>query len=183
MRTIQATGTKVLSFDVVPAFADGDHYLIPDDMTGEWVHTNPKVHEDLATRANKGFSDQWKPLVKMIKKWNQVRGHPIEPSFLIEVMALSLITGPWSGNHARELRQFFASAGAQIAEGWPDPAGVGPNVSDVLDGDSAKMTVARNALRGAEATCTAAINTDRAGRTGDALVAWRGLFGSLFPLS
>jgi hypothetical protein len=89
---------EVVSFDVVPAFANGDHYLIPDDMTGEWIHTNPKVHEDLASRANKEFADQWKPLIKMIKKWNQVQGHPIEPSFLIEVMALDLITGPWYGS-------------------------------------------------------------------------------------
>lgn len=108
---------------------------------------------------------------------------PDRASFLIEVMALKLITGPWTGNHARELRQFFASAGDRIDEGWPDPAGVGPNVSDVLDGDTAKMAIARNALRVAEAGCTTAINLERAGRTGDALAAWRTLFGPLFPLS
>jgi len=174
---------EVVSFDVVPAFTDGDHYLIPDDVQGEWVRTNPKVHAEKATTANQNFAEQWKPLVKMIKKWNEGNGHPIEPSFLIEVMALKLITGPWSGNHPRELRQFFASAAGRIDEGWPDPADVGPDISDVLDDDTAKMTRARQALRAAEAACTTAINLDRAGRTGDALAAWRALFGPLFPLS
>lgn len=183
VKIVDDVADEVMSFDVVPAFAHGDHYLIPDDVTGEWVHTNPKIHEEMATAANKNFAEQWKPLVKMIKKWNEVHGRPVEPSFLIEVIALSLITGPWTGNHARELRQFFASAADRIDDGWPDPAGVGPDVSDVLDGDTAKMTIARAGLRAAEAACTSAINLDRTGRTGDALGAWRALFGPLFPLS
>ena len=183
VKVVDDVTDEVVSFDVVPAFTHGDHYLIPDDVTGEWVHTNPKVHQDMATAANKSFAEQWKPLVKMIKKWNEVQGRPVEPSFLIEVVALRLITGPWTSNHARELRQFFASAADRIDDGWPDPAGVGPDVSDVLDGDPAKMTTARAALRAAEAACTVAINLDRTGRTGDALTAWRTLLGPLFPLS
>ena len=67
---------EVISFDVVPAFEEGDHYLIPDDRLGIWVSTNPKIHAELATTANKNFDGQWKPLVKMIKKWNQVHGSP-----------------------------------------------------------------------------------------------------------
>lgn len=174
---------EVISFDVVPAFEDGDHYLIPDDHLGIWVPTNPKIHAELASAANENFADQWKPLVKMIKKWNQVHGGPIEPGFLIEVMALDLITGTWTGSHAYELRQFFASAADRIADGWPDPAGFGPDISDVLDGDQAKMRRALTALRDAEAACTRAILLDRLGKTGEALSAWRSLFGGLFPLS
>ena len=174
---------EVVSIEVVPAFTHEDHYLIPDDVTGEWIHTNPKIHADMATAANKGFAEQWKPLVKMIKKWNDGAGRPIDPSFLIEVMALKLIISPWTGNHARELRQFFASAADRIDEGWADPANVGPDISDVMDGDPAKMATAQKALRDAEAACTSAINLERSGRTGDALGAWREVFGPLFPLS
>jgi hypothetical protein len=180
---VEDISDEVVSFDVVPAFAEGHHYLIPDDFTGEWVATNPKVHEDLAAATNKAFSDQWKPLVKMIKKWNEVNGRPIEPSFLIEVMALNLITGPWTGSHARELRQFFASAADRITDVWPDPAGLGPDVSGVLDEDPAKMAIAVKALREAEAACTNAITLEQTGVIGDALKAWRELFGPLFPLS
>jgi hypothetical protein len=180
---VDDVSAEVVSFDVVPAIAEGDHYLIPDDVQGEWIHTNPKIHGDRATEANQAFAEQWKPLVKMIKKWNEVQDRPIEPSFLLEVMALALITGEWTGDHRRELRQFFASAADHIDDGWPDPAGLGPDISDVLDADAAKMDQARSALRGAEAACTSAINLERSGHTGDALRAWRALFGPLFPLS
>ncbi len=180
---VEDVSDEVVSFDVVPAFAHNDHYLIPDDVLGEWIHTNPEIHRIKATSANQDFAEQWKPLVKMIKKWNEVHGRPIEPSFLIEVMALKLISGVWSGDHRRELRQFFASAADHIGDGWPDPAGVGPDISDVLDADPVKMEQARTALRSAEAASTAAINLERSGRTGDALAAWRALFGPLFPLS
>ena len=174
---------EVISFDVVPAFEDGDHYLIPDDKLGIWIPTNPKLHAELATAANQNFGEQWKPLVKMIKKWNHVHDNPVEPSFLIEVMALELITGPWTRSHAYEIRQFFASAADRITDRWPDPAHLGPDISDVLDADPSKMSRARTALRDAEAACTQAILLDQQGQTGYALGAWRSLFGQLFPLS
>jgi hypothetical protein len=183
VKIVDDISEEVMSFDVVPAFAHGEHYLIADDVLGEWIHTNPEIHRELARDANLNFAEQWKPLVKMIKKWNEVHGRPIEPSFLIEVMALALIRGEWTGDHRRELREFFASAAARISDRWPDPAHFGPDISGVLDSDPDKMNQARTALRDAEAACTVAINLERSGRTGDALAAWRELFGPLFPLS
>jgi hypothetical protein len=173
----------IVSFDVVPGFATGDHYRIPDDILGEWIATNPKVHAEKATTANQNFDGKWKPLVKMIKKWNDHDGSPIEPSFLIEVMALALVTGKWTGSYPYEIRQFFASAADRIDEGWRDPAHLGPDVSDVLDADTWKMVRAKDALRAAEKACTGALRLDRTGRTGDALDAWHDLFGPLFAKS
>jgi hypothetical protein len=173
----------VMSIDVVPAFEAGKDFEIPDDLLGVWITTNPKVHAAKATEANKAFSLQWKPVVKMIKQWNRHSGEPIEPSFLIEVLALHLLDGPWEGSYPYEIRQFFASAADRLADGWPDPAIVGPNVSDVLDGDSAKMNAARVALTDAERTCTEAIRVERAGRTGEALTIWQSLFGPTFAKS
>lgn len=71
----------------------------------------------------------------------------------------------------------------RIVDRWPDPADFGPDISDVLDGDQAKMRRAQTALREAEAARTRAILLDRQGKTGEALSAWRSLFGDLFPLS
>jgi predicted nucleotidyltransferase len=173
----------VMSCDVVPAFAKGDAYEIPDDTLGEWITTDPRVHADRATEANKTFSGQWKPIVKMAKKWNQYNGEPVEPSFLIEVLALRLLDGPWGGRYPYELRQFFASAADRLADGWADPAQLGPAVSDVLDGDSHRMDAARNALSAAESACTEALRLERSGRTGDALTEWQRLFGPTFSKS
>ena len=174
---------EVVSFDVVPALQDGEKYLIPDDQIGSWIATNPKHHKTLATEANKNYSDQWKPLVKMVKKWNDHAGSPVFPSFLLEVMALEIITGDWTGNYPYELRMFFATAADQIDRGWRDPACVGPNVSDALDNEPAAMSIARTALSDAEKTCTRAIGLARQGNNGAAIKAWRELFGPLFPAS
>lgn len=174
---------EVMSFDVVPAFADRNAYLIPDEVTGTWIKTNPEVHAAMATQANKDYGMCWKPLVKMIKKWNAHNGDPIEPSFLVEVMALDMLTGTWGGSYPRELRMFFADASARIGEGWKDPAGVGPDVSDDLDSDSTKLATATAALQQAEKACTQAFALDQRGRTGEALSAWQNLFGPLFSKS
>lgn len=175
------TDGDVMSFDVVPAFTDGDNYRIPDDTLGTWIATNPKVHADLATAANKGYDGQWKPLVKMIKKWNFHAGDPVVPSFLLEVLALDLISGGWAGPYPYELRMFFASAADRLADRWPDPAHAGPDVSDTLDADPVAMATARQALLAAEKACTRALGLERASNNGAAIREWRDLFGPLFP--
>ena len=38
------TDYRIVSVDVVPAFAAGDDYEIPDDDTGKWIKTNPEIH-------------------------------------------------------------------------------------------------------------------------------------------
>jgi hypothetical protein len=177
------TDGEVISFDVVPAVQDGDHYLIPDDQLGVWIATNPKEHKTLTTQTNKDYSEKWKPLVKMIKKWNEHAGSPVFPSFLLETMALEIITGGWTGNYPYELRMFFATAADQIDRGWGDPAKVGPDVSNALDSEPVAMSIARTALVDAEKACTAAIGLARGGNNGAAVTAWRALFGPLFPAS
>lgn len=112
---------EVVSFDVVPAFDAKAGYRIPDRDRDEWIGTDPEVHAQKATDANKAFSDEWKPVVKMIKKWNDHHDKPVKPAFLLEVMALSLVCPPWGGSYPRELRQFFASAADRLHEEWPDP--------------------------------------------------------------
>lgn len=173
-------GEQVMSFDVVPAFEVGNHYEIPDTITGGWIKTNPEIHKEKGVKANEAFSKEWKPLVKMIKKWNQVVGKPVKPSFLLEVMALQILVPPYS-NYTHELKTFFATASDRISETWNDPAGLGPPVSDQMD--STKIDEAKRALRKAEESITRALRYGREGRNGDALQEWRKLFGPLFPLS
>lgn len=178
-----AIDKQVASFDVVPAFEDSDAYTIPDRRQGGWIKTNPRIHAEKATAANEDFAKQWKPVVKMVKKWNDHHDKPVKPSFLLEVMALDLLTAPWGGSYPRELRQFFASAVASVDETWPDPAGLGPPVSTRLAEDPRQREQARQALREAEATCTEALRLEQTGRTGAALDAWQNLFGPRFAKS
>ncbi|HEX9015450.1 MAG TPA: CBASS oligonucleotide cyclase, partial [Chloroflexota bacterium] len=175
------TDDQVMSFDVVPAFALDDHYEIPDTATTSgWTETDPRVHADKALAAQRAYANEWKGLVRMMKKWNREQNKPITPGFLIEVMALEVLYPPFGGDYRRELQAFFASLADRIYDTWPDPAGLGPAVSDSMD--LQKCAEARTALRGAEEQAALAIRMEREGRNGEALKVWRALFGPLFPL-
>jgi predicted nucleotidyltransferase len=174
---------RVMSFDVVPAFANADHYRIPDRRQGGWIGTNPRIHAEKATAANAAFDKRWKPTVKMVKKWNDHHDKPIKPSFLIEVMALELLAPPWGGSYPREIRQFFSTAIRAIDLSWPDPARLGPEVTARLVEKPAERAQARLALQGAEQACTEALRLERDVGTSMALDAWQELFGPHFAKS
>ena len=179
------TDYRILSVDVVPAFPEDDDYEIPDSDTGQWIKTNPKIHAEKATAAHQAFSNEWKGLVRMVKYWNNNPRHgsdkPIKPSFLIEVMALECLYGGWQGQFDRELQSLFSTMADRIFDTWADPAGLGPPISNGMD--HVRKQRARDLLMQASRDATAAINLARQGRNGDALKAWRALFGPKFPLS
>lgn len=172
---------KVLSIDAVPAFESGsDEYEIPDKVTGTWIKTNPEKHKEQATAKNKELNQNWVPLVKMVKGWNRANGKPIKPSFLVEVMAEELVEAPFS-TYPNEVRNFFAAMEANIGRVWPDPAGLGPPVSDQMTTDLVKE--ARKALQEAQRKAALAARFEETGRQGEALRTWREILGDYFPLS
>lgn len=178
------TDYRIMSVDAVPAFASGDDYEIPDRDTGKWIKTNPETHAKKATAAHQAYSSEWKGLVRMIKYWNNNPRHgekPVKPSFLIEVMALECLHGGWHGRFDYEIQSAFATLADRIFDIWPDPAGLGPPVSDGMD--LARKTRARDLLNAASREASVAIDHVRRGRNGEALRAWRALLGPKFPLS
>lgn len=182
----ESEDVEVLSIDVVPAF-DAEKgktgYIIPDPATAAgWTGTDPEVHKEKATAANKAFDGEWKPMVKMVKKWNEFHGKPIKPSFLIEVMALDLLHPPFSSGYPYELKAFFATVTERIHDVWPDPAGLGPAVSDQMTKE--QIGIAVKACKEAVKNIDQAIWLVNQSRTGDALRVWRDkIFGPRFPLS
>ena len=178
------TDYRVVSVDVVPAFTVGDDYEIPDDDTGNWIKTNPEIHASKATAAHQAFSNEWKGLVRMVKYWNNNARHgekPVKPSFLIEVMALQCLYGGWQGRFDYEIQGFFSTLADHISDKWPDPAGLGPAISDGMD--EIRKQRAHQLLMAASSDATIAMDHARRGRNGEALRAWRALFGPRFPLS
>ena len=179
------TDYRIISVDVVPAFSAEDDYEIPDDDTGKWIKTNPETHAAKATAAHQAFSNEWKGLVRMVKYWNNNSKHgpdkPIKPPFLIEVMALECLYGGWHGRFDYELQGLFSTLADRIMDDWPDPAGLGPHISNGMD--AARKNRARELLLSAGREATLAIDHARQGRNGEALKAWRSLFGPKFPLS
>jgi hypothetical protein len=139
---------------------------------------NPDVHATESTAKNKSLDCKWVPLVKMLKAWNRHAGNPIEPSFLVEVMAQGLVDGPFK-SYPSEVRRFFAAALDGVNQEWPDPAGYGPPVSDQMT--SEKRMTAAVALRKAEVDATRAVRFEKEGRQGEALALWRDILGRYFP--
>ncbi len=178
------TDYRVISVDVVPAFENGSNFQIPDDGLGKWIGTNPKTHADKAIQVHQAYSNEWKGLVRMVKYWNNNPKHgekPVKPSFLLEVMAMECLHGPWGGQFDREMQGFFSTLSDRIFDEWPDPAGLGPPISDGMDLN--RQQRAQTLLRAAAREASLAINHTRQGRNGEALRAWRELFGPKFPLS
>jgi predicted nucleotidyltransferase len=178
------TDYRVISVDVVPAFEKDSDFQIPDDDLGKWIGTNPKIHAEKAVQAHQAYSNEWKGLIRMVKYWNNNPKHgekPVKPSFLIEVMAMECLHGPWGGQFDREMQGFLSTLADRIFDKWPDPAGLGPAISDGMD--LTRKQRAQTLLRAAAHEATLAINHSRQGRNGEALRAWRELFGPKFPLS
>lgn len=178
------TDEKVLSIDAVPAFSADDDYEIPDSTSGKWIKTNPEIHAKKAIAAHQAYSNEWKGLVRMMKYWNNNKKHgekPVKPSFLIEVMALDCLHGDFHGRFDYEFQSFFNTLADRIMDEWKDPAGLGPPISN--DMDAARKQRAREILEAASREVSNAIHLARQGRNGEALSAWRNLFGPKFPLS
>lgn len=175
------TDYRVVSMDAVPAVVSGVDYEIPDRNEGKWIKTNPKVHAEKAIQAQEAYNGEWKGIVRMLKYWNNHRDKPIKPSFLIEVMALECLHPPFGGRFDYEFQGIFSTLADRIFDTWKDPAGLGTPVSDMMTQD--KKQAACNALKQAAREATLAIDLVRQRKNGDALRAWRQLFGPKFPLS
>lgn len=172
-------GDDVMSLEVAPAFdRRGGGYEIPDTQSGGWIATNPRRHHELSSAKNAKCGEKYVPFVKMVKGINRELGEPVTPSFLLEVMALELVTPPF-GRYQDEIRWFLASAADQVANAWEDPAKLGPDVNSDMSANE-KRTAAR-ALSAALAVAEEAIRLEDEGREHQAVDRWRELFGSRMP--
>ena len=167
------------SFEIVAAF-DNDHgdYDVPDPDRGRWVRSNPEAHASLTAAMNSDCAMKWVPFVKMLKSWNSEVSSPVPQSFLIEVMALSLVRSPF-GRYQDEFATFLGNLMDNAAGPWADPAEVGPQVDELLTVHQRDEMrgAAEHALRLAEE----AISLEDEGEERKAVEKWRELFGNRMP--
>jgi SMODS domain-containing protein len=168
---------EIVSFDVVPAFKRSNGgYEIPDTRRG-WIATDPKRQDELTTAKNKACDRNFVPFVKMVKGANRELGEPVEPSFLLEVMALDLVTEPF-GSFQDELTWFFAAAADEVLRDWGDPVGIGPGVNTMR---LAARERAADALRAAQQIAETAVWLEDEGKERAAVEEWRKLFNWRMP--
>ena len=144
----------------------------------EWMATDPNEHARLVTTKNRECDEGFVPFVKMVKGINREAGEPIEPSFLIEVMALDLVLLPF-GRYSDEIRFFLASAADRIADDWSDPAGIGPDVNGRIP--SRRRSELAGIVTGWLAAAEEALLLENEGKDRAAVDKWRELFGWRMP--
>jgi hypothetical protein len=170
---------EIMSFEVVPAFdRAGGGYEIPDIATGGWIATDPTKHAEATTAKNAACDGKWVPFVKMVKGINRESGEPIDPSFLIEVMALDLIREPF-GRYQDEIASFCASAAEQVTHDWDDPAGLGPAVNRTVSAWDRQQAASK--FKAWQRTAEEAIDLEDGGSERAAVEKWRELFGNRMP--
>jgi Second Messenger Oligonucleotide or Dinucleotide Synthetase domain len=167
------------TFELVPAF---DHasggYEAPDPDRGRWIRTDPEAHARLTSDKNAACGEKWVPFVKMVKGWNRQAGRPVAQSFLLEVMALDLVRAPF-GRYQDEVTALFGNVLDRAAGPWPDPAGVGPDVDELLT--ASDRDVIHRAAAEALAIAEEAIYLEDEGDERQAVEKWREIFHSRMP--
>ncbi|HLL56057.1 MAG TPA: nucleotidyltransferase [Myxococcaceae bacterium] len=173
---IEFAGTGI-GFDIVPALEDPrqrEVYWIPDKASGQWIRSNPRKHKESCDAANERAGKKLKPLVKAVKRWNQLLQDKPVPSFLMEVMAYEAFRTP-PPSYAEGLAALFLFLSERITRPCPEPAGLGPPVDASLSAGHRER--ARQALVSAARKAKRALESDRLGHPADAHELWRELLG------
>ncbi|PTL75395.1 nucleotidyltransferase [Vitiosangium sp. GDMCC 1.1324] len=181
---IEFSGTGI-GFDVVPALEDPRRqgiYWIPDVRKGDWIQSNPRKHLEACDAANARVTHRLKPLIKALKRWNQLQGKPV-PSFLLEVMAYKGIDSFQSDErlsvYAQGLAHLFQFMSGHILDQWPEPAGLGPPVNSGVG--QTNLLQGQQRISGAARRAAQALELERVGNMAGANALWRELLGTDYP--
>jgi hypothetical protein len=172
-----------LQVDLVPTFErKGEGYLMPNGK-GRWLSTNPPFHSALMSTNNVRLGLKLKPLVRLMKAWNEANGRHLR-SFHLEMMVDEMCHGEAAvGDHphamADALRKGITWLAIPMNDPWLD---AGLVALDAYLSDDERARVIRmfeaDRKRGDEALAHAA-----AGRTADAFGRWNTVFNGKFPAS
>jgi hypothetical protein len=178
VRLFYSTGPNV---DITPAFYEHDlfgrptgGYLIPRG-DGKWQGTNPYAHTDFMARRNQELGGYLKPLVRLLKRWNQAHSAHLK-SFHLELLAQASF-GSLGGSMRNATHSFFEWSPNYLHV--HDPAGYSGDLAAALTRD--RIQNIKNALAGGAEHAKRAQEAEAAGRISEAMQQWGIVFGSGFP--
>jgi hypothetical protein len=187
VKTVGSRGQAVRLFysagpnvDITPAFAfvgilgvQQGYYIPRGD--GGWQQTDPYEHHDFMARRNQELGGYLKPLVRLLKRWNNVHSRRLG-SFHLEVMTQAIFSTVGSNTRAA-VQMFFENAGSHLHVN--DPAGYGGDLAIRLT--YAQQQAITQSLTTAAAQVNRARAAEAAGSVAEALRQWRLVFGDEFP--
>jgi hypothetical protein len=174
--TITFTDFKV---DVVPCYnRQGGGYLIPSSKTDTWIATNPPVHAEKTSEANRIHSGDIVPLIKMIRGWNREINDAFS-GFYLELMVIDILTGVTISDHPSGVRFLLDKGREKVKFKQLDPAGYGDQINPLngvtsVEDAVSRFTTAYNRAMKAEEYA-------KNNRTESAYGEWRKIFGGYFP--
>lgn len=167
--------------DITPAFPVGnpllsfsDGYVIPAG-DGTWMQTDPYEHHDFMAARNQELGGYLKPLVRKLKRWNNVHSKRLK-SFHLEMLTQRSFSS-MNGDSRAALEMFFEYAGLFLHV--QDPAGYSGDLASNLTANQEQavtqsFTTALGQVRSARAA-------EANGDVADACRQWRIVFGNEFP--
>jgi hypothetical protein len=172
VRLFYTTGPHV---DIAPVFAwSSGGYALPDG-SGGWLTTDPYVHHDWIAQRQKDLDYRLKPMVRMLKRWNNVHSKRLR-SFHLEVMTASVFTS-LGGNSRDACEKFFQWGQNNLYA--TDPAGHGGDLSAYLT--YAARSAVLSSMESARVRAEKANAAEAEGDHEEAIRLWRIIFGAEFP--
>jgi len=178
-----------LGLDIVPCFhiipRDGSYerYFIPFGAGNSmWRATNPKIDEETCTLLNQQHDGKLKPVIKLIKYWNQTKNNGQLRSYHIEVMVLRIFSTQLYkiSDYGQAIKCFFDNATNSLMRPCRDLTGLGTENVDSYLTPEKKTLILSELLRAQQI-----INTPTLvgfGRASNELNKWKKIFGDQFGI-
>lgn len=180
IQVVGARGQAVRLFYTQPPHVDiaavvpyGSQYYIPKG-NGSWLITDPDGVDDFLGNRQTELGGQLRPLVRLLKRWNNVHSKRLR-SFHLEMVAQQTFATLSSNRRTASMR-FFEWAGSHL------------NVGDPTSGESLGNRLTWNqrqdiltSFSTAHSRAQKAVNFENAGDYGSAIGQWKLVFGNEFP--
>lgn len=161
--------------DIAPVFRwSGGGYALPKG-DGGWLTTDPDQHDDWIAQRNRELNSRLKPMIRMIKRWNNVHSKYLK-SFHIEVIVANAFSS-LDGDSRDACEKFFRWGQDHLSVS--DPAGHSGDLSSYLTWSSRSSVISN--MQSAAQRATNANAAELRGDHEEAIRLWRIIFGSEFP--
>jgi hypothetical protein len=168
-------------FNIVPNDGNKDYYYIPmghgSDM---WISTNPKIDESISNNLDKKHNGRLKPIIKLLKHWNQEYNAGRLRSYHMEATAWYIFHNRSTSidGHSEGLHHFFSNATPYFQNNCNDPTGIGGHIDSYLAASDRNLTI--NAIQQSLNRINQARTSEFLGQHSSAIGHWRQVFGQTF---
>lgn len=177
--SVRVAAGEGIEVDVVPGFdRQGGGFLIPNGLGG-WTSTNPPFHSTMARDLNVKLDFRFKPLVRLMKAWNEANGRPLT-SIHIEL----LLNTMWNGESVvpawpQAVQQSLLWMPIWLKHSFQDPWSAGGFIDRRLTSDQRAKALAM--VDADTDTARQALRLTQEGKHREANEAWQKVFRHKFP--